>query len=62
MCAQYEDNAVSCRVVSERIEMFNKSGCMSVTDAECSGCPTTATTTQNEGRATELILQNRSDG
>jgi hypothetical protein len=44
--------------VYEWIEMF-KIGCMSVTDAEHSGCPTTATTTQNEERARELILQNR---
>jgi hypothetical protein len=56
MCAQYGDNAVSLRVVCEWIEMF-KNGCMSVTDADFSGCPTT--TTQNEERARELILQNR---
>jgi hypothetical protein len=36
-----------------------KNGCTSVTDAECSGRPTTATTTQNDERAMELILQNR---
>jgi predicted transcriptional regulator len=32
---------------------------MSVTDTECLGHLITATTTQNEERATELILQNR---
>jgi hypothetical protein len=42
----------------EWTEMF-KDGCTSVTDAERSGHPTTATTAQNEGRARELILQNR---
>jgi hypothetical protein len=36
-----------------------KNGCRSVTDAECSGHPTTTTTAQNEERARELILQNR---
>jgi hypothetical protein len=56
--AQYGDSAVSCRVVYERIEMF-KSGHTSVTDAECLGHPTTATTAQNEERARELILENR---
>jgi hypothetical protein len=38
--------------------MFQK-GHTSVTDAEHSGRPTTATTIQNEERARELILQNR---
>jgi hypothetical protein len=42
----------------EWIEMI-KNGCMSVTDAECPGRPTTATAVQNEERARELILQNR---
>jgi hypothetical protein len=32
---------------------------MNMTDAEPSGDPTTATTTQNEERARELILENR---
>jgi hypothetical protein len=58
MCAQYGDNAVSCRVVYEWIEMF-KNDHMSVTDAERLGRPTTATTAQNEERSRELILQNR---
>jgi hypothetical protein len=31
-----------------------------VTGAECSGCPTTVTTAQNEERARKPILQNRS--
>jgi hypothetical protein len=44
--------------VYEWIEIF-KNGHMSVSDAERSGRPTTATTTQNEERAMELILQNR---
>jgi hypothetical protein len=34
----------------------------SVTDAERSGHPTTATTARNEERARELILQSRRDG
>jgi hypothetical protein len=58
MCAQYADSALSCIVVYVWIEMF-KNGAMSVTDAECLGCPTTATTAQNKARARELILQNR---
>jgi hypothetical protein len=33
--------------------------CMSVSDAECLGCSTTASTTKNEERAMELILENR---
>jgi hypothetical protein len=56
MCAQYGDNALSRRVVYERIKMF-KNGRRSVTDAECSGHP--ATTAQNEERAKEMSLQNR---
>jgi hypothetical protein len=47
MCAQYGDTALSHRAVYEWIEMF-KNGCKSVTDSECLGHPTTATTTQNE--------------
>jgi transposase len=58
MCAQYGDNALSRRVVYEWIEMF-KNIRTSVTDAERSGHPTTATTAQNEERARELSLQNR---
>jgi hypothetical protein len=58
MCAQYGDNALSHRFVYEWIEMF-KNGRTSVTDAECSGHPTTATIAQNEEGARELILQNR---
>jgi hypothetical protein len=58
MCAQYGGNAVCRGVVYEWIEMF-KNGCMSVTDAEHSGHPTTATAAQNEEQARELILQSR---
>jgi hypothetical protein len=58
MCAQYEDSALSRRVVCEWIEMF-KNSCMSVTDAERSGHTVTATIAQNEDRARELFLQNR---
>jgi transposase len=58
ICAQYGDNAVSCRVVYEWVEMF-KYGSTSVTDAESLGRPTTATTAQNEERDGKLILQNR---
>jgi hypothetical protein len=36
-----------------------KNGGMSVTDADCSGHQTTATTAQNEEIARELILQKR---
>jgi hypothetical protein len=52
MCAQYGDNDVSCRVVYEWIEMA-KNGCMSVTGAEHSDCPTT----QNEERAREWFFK-----
>jgi hypothetical protein len=49
---------LSCRVVYEWTEMF-KNGHTSVTDAEHSGCSTTASSAQNEEIARELILQNR---
>jgi hypothetical protein len=55
---QYRDSALSHRVVYEWIRMF-KNGHMSVSDAEHSGHPTTATTAQNEERARELNLQDR---
>jgi transposase len=58
MCAKYGDNPLSRRGVYEWIEMFKNSR-TSVTDAERSGHPTTATTSQNEERARKLILQNR---
>jgi transposase len=58
MCAQYGGNALSHRIVYEWTEMF-KNGSRSVNDAQHSGRPTTATTTQNEERAREQILQNR---
>jgi hypothetical protein len=58
MCAQYGDNALSCRLVYKWIGMF-KNGRTSATDSECSGHPTTAITAQTEERARELILQNR---
>jgi hypothetical protein len=58
MCAQYRNNALSFRVVYEWFETF-KNGHMSVTDADSLGYPITATTTQNEERARELILHNR---
>jgi transposase len=58
MCAQYGVSALSHRVVYEWIEMF-KNGYMSVTDAERLGRPTTATSSRNEERAREQILQNR---
>lgn len=50
--------ALSRGVVHEWTEIC-KNGCMSVTDAECLGRPTTATNAQNEERDWELILQNR---
>ena len=58
MCAQYGDKVLSRRIVYVWIEIF-KNGRTSVTDAERSGCPTTATTTRNEERTLELISQNR---
>jgi len=58
MCAQYGDKVLSCRIVYEWIEMF-ENGRTSVTDAECSGHPATATTTRNEERTLELIRENR---
>jgi len=56
MCAQYGDKVLSCRIVYEWIEMF-ENGRMSVTDAEGSGRPATATTTRNEERTLELIRE-----
>jgi len=57
-CAQYGDKVLSRRIVYEWIEMF-ENGCTSVTDAERSGRPATATTTRNEERTIELIRENR---
>jgi len=57
MCAQYRDKVLSCRIVYEWTEMF-KNGRTSVTDAEHSGRPATATNTRNE-RTMELIRENR---
>ena len=56
MCAQYGDKVLSHRIVYERIEMF-ENGRTSVTDAEDSGRPATATTTRNEERTLELIRE-----
>ena len=58
MCAQYGDKVLSRRIVYEWIEMF-ENGRMSVTDAERSRRPATATTTRNEERTLELICENR---
>jgi hypothetical protein len=58
MCAQYGDNVLARRVLYECTDMF-KNDRTTVTDAERSGRLTTATTTQNEERAREPILQNR---
>ena len=58
MCAQYGDKVLSRRIIYEWIEMF-ENGHTSVTDAECFGCPVTATTTRNEERTLELIRENR---
>jgi len=58
MCAQYGDKVFSCRIVCVWNEMF-ENGCMSLTDAERSGLPATATTTRNEERTLELIRENR---
>jgi len=57
-CAQYVDKVLSRRIVCEWIEMF-ENGRTSVTDAESSRCPATATTTRNEERTLELICENR---
>jgi transposase len=57
MCAHYGNNTLSRRVVYEWIEMF-KNGHTSVTDAEGSGHPTTATAAQNEeGPILETCLE-----
>jgi len=45
MCAQYGDKVLSRRIVYEWIEIFGN-GRTSVTDAERSGRPATATTTK----------------
>jgi len=58
MCAQYGEKVLSRRIVYEWIETF-ENGRTSVTDAERSGCPATATTMRNEERALELIHENR---
>jgi len=58
MCAQYGDKVLSHRIVYEWIEMF-ENGRMSVTGAEHSRRPATATTTRNEKRTLELIRENR---
>jgi hypothetical protein len=58
MCAQYRNNALSCRVVYDWVEMF-KNGSTSMNDAESLGSQTTATAAQNEKRPGKLILQNR---
>jgi hypothetical protein len=58
VCSQYGDNALFRTIGYEWIEMF-ENGRKSVTDAERSGHPTTATMAQNKERARELILQNR---
>ena len=58
MCAQYRDKVFSRIIVYECIEMF-ENGRTSVTDAERSGNPATATTTRNEERTLELIRENR---
>jgi len=56
MCVQYGDKVLSRRIVYEWIEMF-ENGRTSVTDAERSGHPATATTTRNEERTLELIVK-----
>jgi len=48
----------SLRIVYGWIEIF-ENGRRSMTDAERSGCPATATTTRNEERTLELINENR---
>ena len=58
MCVQYGDKILSRRIVYEWNEMF-KNGRTSVSDAERSGRPATATTTRNEERTLELIRENR---
>jgi len=47
MCGQYGDKVLSHRIVYERIEIF-ENGRTSVTDAERSGHPATATTTRKK--------------
>jgi len=58
MCTQYGDKVLSCRIVYEWIEIF-ENGRTSVTDAERSGHPATATTMRNKERTLELVRENR---
>jgi len=58
MCAQYGDKVISHGIIYEWIEMF-ENGRTSLTDAERSGHPVTATTMRNEERTLELIRENR---
>ena len=58
MCAEYGDKVLSRGIVYEWIEMFENDH-TSVTDAERSGRPATATTKRNEERTMELIHENR---
>jgi len=58
MCAQYGDKVLSLRIVYKWIEML-ENVCMSLTDAEHSRLPATATTTRNEERTLGLIRENR---
>ena len=58
MCAQYGDKVLSRRIVYEWIGIFENSR-MSLTVAERSRFPATATTTRNEERTLELIREKR---
>jgi len=58
MCAEYGDKVFSHRIIYEWIEMFENVH-MSLTDAEHSRLPATATTMRNEERTLELISENR---
>jgi len=58
MCAQYGDKVFSRRIVYEWTELF-ENGHRSLTDAERSRLPASATTTRNEERTLEMIHENR---
>jgi len=58
MCAEYGDKVFSHRIIYEWIEMFENVH-MSLTDAERSRLPATATTMRKEERTLELISENR---
>jgi hypothetical protein len=53
--AEYGDNVLLQWSIYEWIEMF-KNGQITVTDAECSGCPSTYTSDDKQEQARAMIL------